>query len=285
MPFATPGAADAHPDDSPLSLPEPRASGDGASGTRGDLPSVRASGTPAACLADDVAVDRHHVTRIDIEPSERYPARHPTHGWQVRARRSGRRESKFFADARHASREAALDAALAYRDRLLAELPDADAAPRRAWSNTGVVGLSVREKEEGRRPKLYVQLNWIDAAGTRRAASYSVDKWGLRRALWNGCLRLYRERAAAGAPVEEPHVMFARAQEPFGDLLRAELAAERAREAAAPAGTRAVPADAPAAETPRAEAPRAEASRAVTAEAGIEREAQTLRRLEDVLFG
>ena len=278
MPFATPGAADAHPDDSPRSVSEPRASGDGAAG--GAAFTVRPSNEPAEDgRADGAGVDRHHVTRIDIEPSDRYPARHPTHGGQVRARRSGRRESKFFADARHDSREAALGAALAYRDRLLAELPDADAAPRRAWSNTGVVGLSVREKEEGRRPKLYVQLNWVDAAGTRRASSYSVDKWGLRRALWNGCLRLYRERAAAGAPVEEPHVMFARAQEPFQDLLRAELAAERAA-AAVTVQASAVPADASAGEASRAEAPRA-----VTAEAGIEREAQTLRRLEDVLFG
>ena len=218
------------------------------------------------------------MTRIDIEPSSLYPARHPTHGWQVRARRAGRRESKFFADARHDSRAAALAAALAYRDRLLAELPDADAAPRRAWSNTGVVGLSVRDKEGGR---LYVQLNWIDAGGTRRASSYSVDKWGLRRALWNGCLRLFRERGAAGAPVEEPHVMFARAQEPFQDLLAAELAAERARDAAAEASA---PLTA-AAGIEREEQTAPPATPARSPAAGIEREEQALRRLEDILFG
>ncbi len=274
MPLATPGAADARPDDPTSPVADDGLSGDGMT-----------AGTPIVAVEADDSVDRHHVTRIDIEPSARYPKRHPTHGWQVRARRAGTRESKFFADARHESAEGALAAAIAYRDRLLASLPESDALPRRAWSNTGVVGLSVREKEEGRRPKLYVQLNWIDASGQRRASSYSVDKWGLRRALWNGCLRLYREREAAGAPVEEPHVMFARAQEPFQDLLREELAAERARDAAAPSAPLAAePEDSVVAEAlePRPADERVADERP---EARLDREAQTLRRLEDVLFG
>ena len=267
MPLATPGglprnggAAD-EPFDDTLDLAEADASGDGMT-----------AGTPVVAPP----VDRHHVTRIDIEASEAHPDRHPTHGWQVRARRAGARVSKFFADSRFGSADAALGAALVYRDRLLASLPDPAAVPRRAWSNTGVVGLSVREKSDGPTPKLYVQLNWIDASGRRRASSYSVDKWGLRRALWNGCLRLYRERAAAGAAVEEPHVMFARAQEPFGDILRAELAAEQAREALAASETRAVAA---------AEAPRSAPTADESPERRLEREEQTVRRLEDVLFG
>ena len=280
MPLATPGAADARPDDPSSSVADDGLSDDGMAGDG------LSAGTPVVSVdaADAESVDRHHVTRIDIESSARYPKRHPTHGWQVRARRGGTRASKFFADARHASPAGALAAAIAYRDRLLASLPEVDALPRRAWSNTGVVGLSVREKEEGRRPKLYVQLNWIDASGQRRASSYSVDKWGLRRALWNGCLRLYREREAAGAPVEEPHVMFARAQEPFGDLLREELAAERARDAAARgAPDRTGTADP--VEAARAAAPAERPAADEPPEARLDREAQALRRLEDVLFG
>lgn len=275
MPFATPGAAPARPDDS--TDPADGASGDGASGDG------MADGQPVV-LADPATVDRHHITRIDIEPSAAHPGRHPTHGWQVRARRAGTRVSKFFADSRYGSPEAALGASVAYRDRLLASLPEPTGLPRKAWSNTGVVGLSVREKDEGPRPKLYVQLNWVDAAGQRRASSYSVDKWGLRRALWNGCLRLYRERAAAGAPVEEPHVMFARAQEPFQDLLVAELAAERAREADAG------PVEAPVRTSAPAEpsAPAADASARTdgeTPDVRLEREEQEVRRLETLLFG
>ena len=182
--------------------------------------------------AGDRQRELHHITRIDIEPSEAYPRRHPTHGWQVRARRDGKRLSKFFADARHDGRDAALAAAKAYRDQLLSDMPDTPQKPRKAWSNTGVVGLSVREKDEGSKPRLYVQLNWIDADGKRRAASYSVEKWGLRRALWNGCLRLYRERDEAGYPVEEPHIMFAKAQEPFTEQIREEQREQARQEAA-----------------------------------------------------
>ena len=148
----------------------------------------------------------------------------------ARARRDGERRSKFFADARHGGSDGALAQAVAFRDRLLASIPAAPTKPRRAWSNTGVVGLSVREKGEGDKARLNVHLNWMDADGRRRAGSFSVEKWGLRRALWNGCLKLYRERKTAGYPVEEPHEMFARAQEPFQDLIRAEIDAQQATE-------------------------------------------------------
>jgi len=200
--------------------------------TPADLTAVLDADAPSGDGGADLRA--HHVTRIDIEPSARYPKRHPTHGWQVRVRRDGERHTKFFADARHDGAGGAFDAAVDYRDGLLAETAEAPARVRKAWSNTGVVGLSVRDKVEGGEPKPYVQINWIGGDGKRRAASYSVSKWGLRRALWNGCLRLYRERQAAGAPVEEPHVMFARAQEPFMDQIRAEQRAEvRAQKEAA----------------------------------------------------
>ena len=238
MDLETDGAADARPQDTPTDTAERRL---------------------------------HHVTRIDIEPSEAHPRRHPTHGWQVRVRRDGERLSKFFADAKHDGREAALEAAMTYRDDLLASItPPDDPKPRKAWSNTGVVGLSVREKTEGERTRLFVQLNWVNAAGKRRAGSYSVEKWGFRRALWNGCLRLYRERGAAGSPVEEPHVMFARAQEPFGEIIAEEIAAEKAAERAAAAEA-----------APVEEAPEP----AQSPEARAQSEEDRLRRLEDALFG
>ena len=216
----------------------------------------------------------HHITRIDIEPSGEHPGRHPTHGWQVRARRDGERQSKFFADARHDGSDGALEAALVYRDRLLASIPDAPTKPRKAWSNTGVVGLSLREKDEGTdHAKLYVQLNWVNADGKRKSGSYSVGKWGLRRALWNGCLKLYRERQKAGAPVEEPHVMFARAQEPFQDLIRAEIAQEQEAERLA------------AAEAREQERTARNRERFESPEAQMAREEAKVRQLEDALFG
>jgi hypothetical protein len=224
-----------------------------------------ADGEPSSSDTDGQR-ELHHITRIDIEPSEAYPNRHPTHGWQVRARRDGKRLSKFFADAKHDGKDGALRAAKVYRDQLLSDMPDSPQKPRKAWSNTGVVGLSVREKSEGAKPRLYVQLNWIDAEGKRRAASYSVEKWGLRRALWNGCLRLYRERSDAGYPVEEAHVMFARAQEPFADQIREEQREEARKEAAA-------------------EAERKAKEYAESPEGRMEAEAKALKSVEDALFG
>ncbi|MEL6615666.1 MAG: hypothetical protein AAFQ43_08010, partial [Bacteroidota bacterium] len=153
-----------------------------------------------------------------------------------------------------------------YRDHLLSDMPDTPQKPRKAWSNTGVVGLSVREKDEGSKPRQYVQLNWIDSDGKRRAASFSVEKWGLRRALWNGCLRLYRERSDAGYPVEEAHIMFARAQEPFVDQIRAEQREEARKEAAA-------------------EAERKAMEYAASPEGQMEADEKRLKSVEDALFG
>lgn len=162
-----------------------------------------------------------NVTRIDIEPTE---TRSATHGWQVRIRRNGKRHTKFFSDNRYEGRARALEAAVAYRDELLGELPAPDPTTRRAWSNTGVIGISVRDKEsrKGTGYKTYVQLSWIDGEGRRRGASYSVGKWGLRRALWNACLRRYKAHQDAERPTEEPHITFARAQH----HMREEIAAE-----------------------------------------------------------
>ncbi|MEO1477635.1 MAG: AP2 domain-containing protein [Bacteroidota bacterium] len=168
--------------------------------------------------------EHRNITRIDIEPSAEPPRRSATHGWQVRVRRNGARHTKFFSDSRHGTPDAALGAAISYRDTLLDALPDATPpSARRAWSNTGVSGLSLRTKagKDGDE-KLYVQLSWIDADSKRRGAAYSVAKWGLRRALWNGCLRLYREHEEAGRDTVEPHLNFATAQETLSELLEEE---------------------------------------------------------------
>jgi hypothetical protein len=139
-----------------------------------------------------------NVFRIDIEPSESNPRRHPTHGWQVRVKRHHKQHTKYFSDKRYGSRDAALDAAVAYRDTLIEDLPDPlDAAQlsARARSKTGVVGLNFCWKDDGSRGrKPYVQVSWIDNDGRRRSAGYSVRKWKLRPAVWMACERLNAAR-------------------------------------------------------------------------------------------
>lgn len=154
-----------------------------------------------------------NVYRIDIAPTEQFPHRHPTHGWQVRVRRSGIQHTKFFADDKHGKdKDASLQAAVAYRDSLIPTLPPPDSPTlksAKARSKTGVIGLSFCTKDDGSgTQKPYVQLSWMGEGGRRETASYSVEKWGLRRAIWNACTRLHRERTRLGYATEEPQEMF-----------------------------------------------------------------------------
>lgn len=156
-----------------------------------------------------------NVYRIDIQPSDAFPDRHATHGWQVRIRRSGVQHTKFFSDDKHGGSAKALLASIVYRDELMPTLPEADdptIKSAQARSKTGVVGLSFCTKDDGSgTQKPYVQLSWTGDNRKRRTASFSVDKWGLRKAIWNACVRLHREREALGQPTESPQEMFNKA--------------------------------------------------------------------------
>lgn len=159
-----------------------------------------------------MSADRHHITRIDIVPDEEHPKRSTTHGWQVRVRRQGNRVTKFFADGKHGGSDEALEAAKKYRDWLLEELPEPDDPVKRsaeARSRSGVAGLNMTLKDIGNGTKKpYVQLSWIDQSGTRRSASYSAEKWGLRRAVWNACVRLHKAHEERGDAESDPLDMF-----------------------------------------------------------------------------
>lgn len=143
--------------------------------------------------------ETHHIARIDIYPSDEHPNRSSTHGWLVRVRRQGERVGKFFSDKKYGGKDKALyDHAIPYRDKLLEEMPPPDDPVRRsaeARSRSGVIGLHLSSKDIGngtRKP--YIQLSWTSKDGRRRSTSFSVEKWGLRRAIWNGCKRLHQER-------------------------------------------------------------------------------------------
>jgi hypothetical protein len=141
----------------------------------------------------------HHVVRIDIEPDEDNPKRSQTHGWQVRVSFRGERRTKFFADQKYGGREAALALALEHRDELLAErVVQAESGPaeRRAQarSTSGVAGIRVAFK--GDAP--YVEANWVTGSG-RSVSSFSVERWGLRKAVWQAC-----KARAIGRGVRDP---------------------------------------------------------------------------------
>jgi hypothetical protein len=153
-----------------------------------------------------------NVFRIDIEPSDEHPNRHPTHGWQVRIKRHGKQHTKYFSDKRFDGRDGALEKAVEYRDELLDELPDPldpVAKSAEARSKTGVIGLNFCWKDDGSgTPKPYVQLSWLRNDGTRKSAAYSVRKWNLRRAVWKGCVRLAEAREEYSDEVSDVNEMF-----------------------------------------------------------------------------
>lgn len=153
-----------------------------------------------------------NVFRIDIEPTDENPDRHPTHGWQVRIKRHGKQHTKYFSDKRFGGREKALEEAVEYRDELLEELPeplDPVEKSAEARSKTGVIGLNFCWKDDGSGTlKPYVQLSWLRDDGTRKSAAYSVKKWNLRRAVWKACVRLAQARKEYSDGVDDVNEMF-----------------------------------------------------------------------------
>ncbi len=141
--------------------------------------------------------EHHHVVRIDIEPSEDSPRRSSTHGWQVRVSHDGTRKTKFFADRKYGGREAALQLAIEHRDELLATRPEPSGpVERRAQrrSTSGVAGIRLAFKNG----TAYIEANWVGEDG-RAVTSFSVGRWGLRKATWRAC-----KSRALGLGVRDP---------------------------------------------------------------------------------
>lgn len=119
----------------------------------------------------------NNIARIDT---------HNTHGWQVRVTRQGTRHTKFFADGRHDDADHALAQAVVYRDDLIAQLPPPSSGTERAAlarSTSGVPG--VRLRLDRRLP--YIDADTLTNEGKRKVRSFSLKRWGLRKALWEAC--------------------------------------------------------------------------------------------------
>ncbi|MEM1094442.1 MAG: hypothetical protein AAGJ10_07540 [Bacteroidota bacterium] len=146
-------------------------------------------------------VKHHHISRIDSHSIE-------LHGWQVRVQRQKKQHSRFFPDLDHGSAEAALEAAKRYRDTLMAALPASASDPRAAAfarNKSGVRGLWVASKGNG---TLYVQVGLRDDDGRLHSSSFSLSRFGPRKALWNAVAALNRLQRKLGLPEEEPTHMF-----------------------------------------------------------------------------
>lgn len=131
-----------------------------------------------------------------------------TQGWQVRIERRKRSNSKLFSDRVYGGTDAALKAALKWRDAMLEVLPPSPSGaahlrtPRnkrraaQALNRTGVIGIgfSMHTQRSGRKTP-YVGCYWKNpVTGKREASSFSVNKHGLRKALRLACRRLREGR-------------------------------------------------------------------------------------------
>lgn len=98
-----------------------------------------------------------------------------TDGWQVRLRRQGQSHSKFFSLKKHGDEEAALAAAIQYRDALLEIAPPP--APSAAVVNKSA-DVGVRYYKQGDS----WQAQWVGGDGKRKKRHFSVKKHGALRA-------------------------------------------------------------------------------------------------------
>jgi hypothetical protein len=124
------------------------------------------------------------VTRIDRDAGRQSDGRRitATHGYMVRVFWRKQRHQAFFSDLKYGDRLAALDAAVAWRDRTEARLgkPRSDRTViGYANSNTGELGISRRIV----RGHAVFEVAWRDPSGKPRRTKYSIDKNGEKRAL------------------------------------------------------------------------------------------------------
>jgi len=145
---------------------------------------------------------RHNnISRIDSPSID-------LHGWQVRVQRQGKQHSRFFADRDFTERSEALFQAIIYRDQLISQLPASASDPSKAAlarNKSGVRGLWVASKGSG---SLYVQVGLRDTRGKLHSRSFSLDRLGPRRALWNAVVALNKIQERLGYDILEPNAMY-----------------------------------------------------------------------------
>lgn len=125
-------------------------------------------------------VNMYGVSRIDDD-------KHFTHAWRVSLRRRGKLLVKNFPDKKYEGRRNALNAALAYRDGLLAEHPPITrkefAEVRRRNNTSGVTGVYRYAKPyklaDGRQKEIwYWEAHWPTESGHHQKVSFAVNRYG-----------------------------------------------------------------------------------------------------------
>ena len=124
-----------------------------------------------------------HITRLDHQK---------THGWWVRIRRKSNPCSKLFSDGVYGCKQKALEAAIQWRDEKLTVSPKQFSRTIESSSKnvkTGVPGLCLSLIPGVHSCLAHLQVS-VQRNGKRTSTRYSINKWGLRAALWKSCVAL-----------------------------------------------------------------------------------------------
>jgi hypothetical protein len=121
------------------------------------------------------------ITRIDYDNGK-----NRTHGWQVRVQRNKVSQSKLFSDSVYGGKEAALEAAIKYRDEYMASNPSMSRLQlsqlEKRTNTSGVVGVSKVRHVDQRGDKVYEywywQAYWTPSPGKHKCVRFSIDKHG-----------------------------------------------------------------------------------------------------------
>ena len=134
----------------------------------------------------------HHIQRVERHRS-----------WLVAVKRSPRRIRRCFYDRRYGGKTAALAEAVAYRDLVLATLPDWGIHQRLSSRNkSGIIGVCFTQQHQGRRVYPFWTAYWKEDGRHHRRA-FSVKRHGHRSAKALA-VALRREKVAAARPELPP---------------------------------------------------------------------------------
>jgi hypothetical protein len=144
------------------------------------------------------------ISRID-QPQKKH------HGWYVRVNFKRKQYAKFFSDSKHGGREAALQAAVEYRNQTEKRIgkPRSERTVIGVSPHTqdGVVGVRRKKKNSGRKGKKHVyevfEVTWNPEPGKVSRTSVSIDKYGEEEAFRRACeIRKAKEREIYGQEID-----------------------------------------------------------------------------------
>ncbi len=135
-----------------------------------------------------------------------------THGWYLRIRHQGVMRSKFFSDNKHHGREAALQAAIVYRNVLEKNLgiprTDRYLVTKRSDNKSGVIGVQRKVKKYQASNGDCIHWNIFEITynpepGVTKKTSVSINLYGEQEAFRRACLiRQRKEREIYGVPIQ-----------------------------------------------------------------------------------